>query len=397
MSVNFNMVGKLQMPKETEKFKPYVERTSESGWTTKRLRFTCVSGTNRHSLGLDALVKADGTNTIYTRRDISTGGRPQSEPMQVAFKDRLKPDIIASVSNFDKYVLDLNPVNRMSRLTKLKKLVEDGSGITDAQLKEVGLTDASEVISAYEAAIKKRKEFITSWDMIDALCELLESGEYSDKNFSIKGSAEYSYNATTDTTYESFVPKKIYLAPDDEVPTASAVYKLLFNKDSLEDNKVTGYHLERNSNYNKNRDPESLKSIPVQEQITLPTAPENADKKTQKRCDAIMKKFTVDDNSWKEVGCDVEMINGSPRVNITYEMLDDDQKDNIDLGLTTLEDIQRELGGAVYGEHIRELRFNKYSYGYSAGPKDTEFTDKDMQIQKETFENDDLDDFDLFN
>ena len=110
-----------------------------------------------------------------------------------------------------------------------------------------------------------------------------------------------------------------------------------------------------------------------------------------------MKKFTVDDNSWKEVGCDVEMINGSPRVNITYEMLDDDQKDNIDLGLTTLEDIQRELGGAVYGEHIRELRFNKYSYGYSAGPKDTEFTDKDMQIQKETFENDDLDDFDLFN
>lgn len=383
MSVNFNMVGKLQLPKETEKFKPYVERTSESGWTTKRLRFTCVSGTNRNSLELSALVKADGTGTIYTRRDTSTGGKPSSESMQVAFKDRLKPDIVASISNFDKYVLDLNPSGRVTALSRLKKLVDSGSGITDEQLKQVGLTDATEVPSAYEDAINKRKEFISPWDMIDALCEMLDSNEYSNTVFTIRGTAEYSLDANSDQIYERFIPRKIYLAPEKEPHIATATYKLLFNKNSLDGNRLNGYHLERNSNYNKNRDPESLKTIPVPVEIVLPMASDGADAKEIKRCAAIAKRFTVSDDSWKEVGCETELINGSPRIELTYEMLDDVQKEDVDLGLTTLEDIRKDMGGSVYGEYVREKRFVKYSRGYSGGPQDTDFTDDDMKIHRD--------------
>lgn len=396
MSVNFKMVGRLQLPRETEKFKPYSERTSESGWTSKRLRLICVSGTNRHSLSLDSLVKVDGSSTIYIQREIPSSGRPTYESVKVPFKDRLQQTIIDSAAGFNKYVLDLNEPGLVAKLAKLNRQLEQNSGITDDQLKEVGLTDSSVVASSYKEALQKRKEFISSWDMIDALREVVNGEKYKDTTFIIRGHAEYSYNSDTDTIYESFVPEKITIASVNDVVESTAGYKIEFNKDSLEDSKITGYHFERNSNYNRNRDPESLKTIPVQVQITLPTVSENADVKEKKRCEAIRKKFKVDGDAWKEVGCEVEMINGSPRLRITYDMLDDDQKDNIDLGLTTLEDIQRELGGAVYGEHIKELRFIKYSYGYSTGPKDTEYVDSDMQIKKNTDASDDDLDFDLF-
>ena len=48
--------------------------------------------------------------------------------------------------------------------------------------------------------------------------------------------------------------------------------------------------------------------------------------------------------------------------------------ENIDFGLTTLEDVIAELGGNMYGDRITELRINKLGRGSSKGSETTVFT-----------------------
>lgn len=392
MAVNFKMVGKLQMPKETEKFHPYMEKVSESGWMIKRLRLNVISGTNRHTISLHDLYKADGTGTIYSRKNASSTGEFKTESFQIPYKDRLKPEVISEVAELSKFVLDLNPKGRLSKLNLLNKAVKDGSGITDEQLKEVGLTDASQIENAYANAVSKRMEFVTPGDLIDAIRKVVENDTYSDTIFYIRGHIEYSYSSDG-RIYEEYVPNKFYVSDGSEALISTATYKLLFGKDSLEDNELNCYHFERNVGYNKNRDPENLKNIPVSTTIVIPKPSENADEKEKKRFDLLKKKFTVTDDKWFEVGCEVELIDGSPRKSISYDDLDDDQKETVDLGLMTLDEIRAEMGGSVYGEYVRENRFLKYSRGYSRGPEATAYTDDDFVIKTGSDEEEtDLDD-----
>lgn len=46
---SFTMIGTISMPKETEKFHPYDERTSEKGWLMKNLRFSVKCGDSTYA------------------------------------------------------------------------------------------------------------------------------------------------------------------------------------------------------------------------------------------------------------------------------------------------------------------------------------------------------------
>ena len=48
--MNFEMIGKISLGKETEKFKPYSETTYDSGWVKRRIMFNAICGDNRHLL-----------------------------------------------------------------------------------------------------------------------------------------------------------------------------------------------------------------------------------------------------------------------------------------------------------------------------------------------------------
>ena len=77
--------------------------------------------------------------------------------------------------------------------------------------------------------------------------------------------------------------------------------------------------------------------------------------------------FEVDGDAVKELGVVVTLLDGAQKTAISLEDLDEDTQDNILLGLTTLEDVVRELGGSVYGERITENRFSKLGRGYAKG------------------------------
>ena len=75
------------------------------------------------------------------------------------------------------------------------------------------------------------------------------------------------------------------------------------------------------------------------------------------------------------------MLNGAQKTEITEDMLTDEQKDDLECGLITMDDIRAELGGNVYGERIREYQFLKPAKGFTRGRVDTVYTEDDMIIK----------------
>ena len=380
----FEMVGKISLGKQTEKFNPYSEHKYDSGWVKRKIMFNAICGDNRHLLTVDAGSFADGHGDVFTFSKGSvddSGNKVKGESLKIPFKDRLTSPKLAEVAEFKKFVFDLEKPNRRYKLEKAAEKVKEGTNLTDEELTELGLNSEAEVNEALEKSNKKRHEFISEWDFAEFIKKVIDSGKYADKKFFIKGNAEYSYSDNKQQVYESYIPQRIYLAADDAEEYSTATVKIIYNKDSLDDMSVeekgkyyvNGYMFE----YDRNR----KANIPVPVTVTIPVSPEDADEKAKKKVDAIKRKFTVDDDTYKEFGVEVNMLNGAQKVEITDDMLTDEQKEDLDCGLITLDDIRADLGGSVYGDRIQEYQFKKIARGYSRGRVDTVYTEDDMTIK----------------
>ena len=382
--MNFEMTGKLSISKETEKFKPWDERKYDSGWVKRRLLFNVTCGDNRHMLSVDDGSFEDGHGDVYTFTKSTvdeSGNKKKGESITIPFKERLTSPRIAEVAEFKKYIFDLEKPGRRYGLEKAAERLKEGRNLTDEELKNLGLENESEVTEALEKSKKKRHEFITKWDYAEFIKKVIDSGKYSDAKFFIRGNGEYSYSENNERVYESYVPTRIYLAADDTEESSTATVNILFNSESLDtmsaDEKkkyyVNGWMMEYDNNRRGN--------IPVPVTVTIPLPSEDTDQKAKRRIESLKHKFTVDDESIKEYGAVVNMLNGAQKTEITEDMLTDEQRDDLECGLITMDDIRAELGGSVYGERIREYEFVKPARGFTKGRQDTVYTAEDMVIR----------------
>lgn len=382
--MNFEMTGKLSISKETEKFKPWDERKYDSGWVKRRLLFNVTCGDNRHMLSVDDGSFEDGHGDVYTFTKSSvdeSGNKKKGESITIPFKERLTSPRIAEVAEFKKYIFDLEKPGRRYGLEKAAERLKEGRNLTDEELKNLGLENESEVTEALENSKKKRHEFITKWDYAEFIKKVIDSGKYSDAKFFIRGNGEYSYSENNERVYESYVPTRIYLAADDSEESSTATVNILFNSESLDtmsaDEKkkyyVNGWMMEYDNNRRGN--------IPVPVTVTIPLPSEDTDQKAKRRIESLKHKFTVDDESIKEYGVVVNMLNGAQKTEITEDMLTDEQRDDLDCGLITMDDIRAELGSSVYGERIREYEFVRPARGFTKGRQETVYTAEDMVIR----------------
>lgn len=382
--MNFEMLGRISLGKKTEKFKPYNETTYESGWVKKRIMFNAICGDNRHLLIVDAGAFADGHGDVCTFSKGSVdenGKRTKGESLKIPFKDRLTSSKLAEVAEFKKFIFDLEKPNRRYKLEKAAEKIKEGTSLTDEELAELEVESEVDVKTALEKSIKKRHEFISEWDFVDFIRKVIESGKYSDKKFYIKGNGNYQYSDKNERVYESYVPTRIYLADDNAEEYCTATINVLFNRDSVDDMSVeekgkyyiNGYMMQ----YDRNR----KGNIPCPVTVTIPVVPEDASDKDKKKVEAIKRKFVVEDESWKELGVVVKMLNGAQKTEITDDMLTDEQKEDLECGLITLDDIRADLGGSVYGDRVQEYQFDKIARGFTRGRNDTVYTDDDMVIK----------------
>lgn len=393
--MNFEMIGRLSLPRATDKFEPFSTKKYESGWIRKQLMFNVTCGDNRHMLSIADGAFDDEHGDIYSFSKSTvdeSGNRVKGETLIIPFKDRLTSPKLAEVAEFKKFVIDLERPGRRYKLEKASEKIKEGTSLTDEELKDLDIEDESEVNQELEKSKKRRNEFISGWDYIDYIFKLIDSGKYKDKKFFIRGNGEYQYSDKNQRVYESYIPNRIYLAADDAEESSIATINVLFNSESLDEMSVeekgkyfvNGYMMEYDGNRKSN--------IPVPVTITIPVPTDNADEKAKKRIEAIKHKFMVEDDSFKEYGAVVNMLNGAQKLEITEDMLTDEQREDLDCGLITMDDIRAELGGSVYGERIREYQFLKPAKGFTKGRQDTVYTADDMVIKPLADEVDEMED-----
>ena len=59
-------------------------------------------------------------------------------------------------------------------------------------------------------------------------------------------------------------------------------------------------------------------------------------------------------------------------------MLTDEQKENLEFGLITMDEIRKELGKDIFGDRVTDIVIDSLCRGFSGGSKDTAYSDKDF-------------------
>ena len=155
----FEMIGKISLGKETEKFKPYSEHTYDSGWVKRKIMFNAICGDNRHLLTVDAGSFADGHGDVYTFSKGSVdenGNKVKGESLKIPFKDRLTSPKLAEVAEFKKFIFDLEKPNRRYKLEKAAEKVKEGTSLTDEELKELGIESERGYVIRFVCGFWKR-------------------------------------------------------------------------------------------------------------------------------------------------------------------------------------------------------------------------------------------------
>ena len=377
MANQFEIVGKLSISKESEKFKPYEHTSFASGWAKGRLLFNVQAAENRHMLTTEGMYKEDGTGTIYTftKGKISpvTSVKTKGESLQVKWKDRNKPEILEQVAEFKKFVIDFEKQGRRYELEKALKKQEAGESVVE-ELETLGVEDLAKAV---EESKKKRKEFLSEYDFAEYLAKLLQSDKLKDKKFRILGEIVYSeYNGKI---YKKLVPQRVYLVNSDEEDISTAQITVYYNSESLDENSFDDTGKLYVNGFIRNYDGQRKENIPCPIQLTIDGSKE--DEKVQKFTKVMKSQFTVSDDSWKEFGVKVKLLDGAQKVEITEEMLSDFQKEMLELEVITMDEIRKEIGGDVYGERTQEMVIVNVARGYTKGRKDSVFVDSDFEIK----------------
>lgn len=381
MNNSFELVGKLSIGKESEKFVPYEKKEFVSGWVRTSLKFNVIAGCNRHMLTVTGGNFKDNHGSVYV---VSKGGvddkgkKVKGKSFTIPFKDRFTSTKLDDVAEFKKFVIDLEIPNRRYLLEKAIEKVKEGNELTDEQLSDVGLESADQLQEAFEKSNKKRKEFISEVDFADYIKKVIDSDKYKNSKFKILGDIVTNLSEKNQTYYTNYIPSRIYLAKEDDEVISHGNITLYFNKESLDSGSVqekgryylNGYMLE----YDKNR----KSNIPCPVTITIPCG---TDEKSEKISKVYLNQVTVEDDSWKEIGVKINILNGAQKEEIKEEMLTELEQELLLLGEITMDDIRKELGKDVYGERVQENEMFGLAKGYLKGAKASVFINDDFVLK----------------
>ena len=338
---NISFVGKIRKIKDG-----YSEQEFSGGFLKRKLKFQAVCGNSVQWLEVTALVWKDANkNKVYTLKSVDGA---KDEKQVVAWANRLNPDVIAAVPGYKRFVVDTDT------FAHRKELEEEG---LDEEL---------------EKSKKKRKEFIHESDFIDYLIKVLDNEKSKDMIFRINGVAEYSYGSNKDTYYRSFIPQKIFRVTDDTEQCCSGSMKLYFAEGAVDDSCTdeTGDYVINAfvDYYDQNAKMNAFAPIAVKIN------------KDHKMANGFKKRFSkAEDEEIKELGVVVDFINGAKQVEITMDMLSDEQRESIEDGMITFEELKAELGGSAYGDRVTEIRLTGLMKGYSNGVQDTVYNIGDLR------------------
>ena len=383
---NFEFVGELNFTKE-----PFSVRKSDSGWESHEMRIIInESKTNGQFASIKGGLNVGNgkPNLVYTSAKSVFG--EDGGNLQVAWDDRLNSEIVDSVADYRKVVLDLTE-NRDS----LKDFYDTRRAIYNLETKTEGITDTDKekLTELYDKARElspDRHEFIHNYDLINYIRENGILEKYKGRKFRVKGNIEKSYSK--EKFYTNYAIQSIELVSDETPSKLSAQLDLYFVKGAedtsdFKENKLITY-----DTYIIARDNNAKKDV-FFPHITVLNASKLDLENTEHvdRIKFIRQFFNVKSKNVHHMVFETRVFRGAQKVELSLEDLSPLQQQSIKLGYSKLEDYAPK--GGVLGASVEETRlikpllqnFNK-SNDFMYGTLETEYTADDLVYVPVVFE-----------
>lgn len=337
MANTFVFTGKISRRKENA----FVEKTFESGWLINELNLTMSCGDNVQFLRASGGMwdeKHASKNSVMTYKHNENG---KDEPITIKWDDRLNADVAATIANYRTYTVD-------TEIAADRKAAEESGDK-----------------AAIEASKKKHKIFITAIDFVKWLDKVTSNEKTKDWIWKVTGEVEYSYSKGN--WYRNFVPRRVYHVDPATEQQCVGTIKTFFTEDCVSEDDDTYYF----NTYTQYYDQQCKKNCFTPAPISIP--------KTHPKAKGFAKLLgKAEGDEVREFGVNVIYINGAQKVEITEDMLSDEQKELLEMNMITMDDIRRELGDTVYGDKKTETRAEAIARGYTSGSKETVYSASDL-------------------
>lgn len=359
----FSFVGKISRRKENA----FRETQFDSGWLINELNLTMTCGDNVQFLRASGGMwdeKHASKNSVMTYKRNESG---KNEAVTIKWGDRFNEDIVATIANYRTYTVDT-------------EIAADREAI-----------EKSGDAAAIDASKKKHKVFITAIDFVKWLDKVTSNEKTRDWIWKVTGEVEYSYSKGN--WYRNFVPRRVYHVDPATEQQCVGTIKTFFAHDCVSEGEDCYYF----NTYTQYYDQQCKKNCFTPMPLVIP--------KMHAKANGFAKLFSkADVDEVREFGVNVIYVNGAQRVQITEDMLSDDQKELLEMGMITMADIRKELGDTVYGAKKTETRIESIARGYTSGAKETVYTESDLlstpiknevkkqEVDIDIFSDDDMDD-----
>lgn len=348
----FNFTGKIALGKDSEKFHPIERKEFQSGWMNTTVKFNCISGTNRVLCmtqgGKWVDDKKNSVKTFSKSVTDENGKVTKGENIKIPWGKRFDKDQIARVAGFKKFVVDTGDYKMRYKLQDLVKAFENGT-VTDEMMEEIGIDNIDDAKTALEKSQAKRKEFLSEWDFAEYMIKVAQSEKMKDKLFNISGSYEAQYNAEKGRFYTNYHVNRVTLAAEDTEPKTEMKIDFFYGEEAWDDSTydetgkcfVKGWVSYYDNNLKKNGFKDTVVVIKEED---------------ERKRKALKRKFNCDDGI-KQIGLTLSVIEGAEKVELTVDMLSEEDRDDLECGLVEWDDLKKAYGGSVAGDKVSELRF----------------------------------------
>lgn len=302
----FNFVGTPIIPKQKSDTKrPFCKELIKKDEKGKKREMLSMTFGVKESDSNMAFVEAfDSVQETIKTMDSN------NEKFDVAWEDRFDKEIINQVASYRKYIVDLG---------------EDHGG---------------------------RQEFITVYDMIKHLQEHLPSYE---GRVVVTGQFTRDWYGKKEMYFSKFRIQNVFAASEERKSRLMITADLFYNKDSFDDSdydenkKITlDCYIEQYINKDEGR-----KFVPIQ--VVFSGAKYDMENERHKKLlEYKMKYIKVKNKDMVHIPWEMVLLRGAEEADFDESMLTDAQKEQIELGIKTLDDFKPK--GNIYGDRIDEFR-----------------------------------------
>lgn len=322
----FKFTGEPKLPKAESK-KPFMKSFTKDGREMVSMNFGIME--SRGNMGF---VECFGSKD-KTIKTFDT----DNNKIEIKWEDRLNPDVIKSVANYRKFIVDLG---------------DDFGG---------------------------RNEFITSYDAIIFLNDKLP--EYKGKVCVVGQMVKQWYEKQY---YDKFSFTSVYAVDEEHKNRLMITADIYYKKDSIdasdwkEEKKV---YIDGYVQMYINKD-EGIKFIP-QRFVFNAAKYKDDNEHHQKLLNYKLQYIKCDKKKWQHLLWECILQNGAEEIDFDESQLTAAQKEQIELGVRTLDDFRP--NGAILGNGVHEYRLFEPSLiktndaDFSEGFVDAELSDKDFE------------------